>query len=230
MSTTPDPDSITDIVAIDGPAGAGKSTIAKRVARALDFAFLDTGAMYRSATWWAQHQGVDLTDRDALATSTATIPLEMNEQGGVLTVVVDGHDISQAIRTPEVTNAIRHLDGIPAVRDTMVALQRQIGAQSPTVADGRDMGTVVFPKARWKIFLDASLEERTRRRAAELTEKGIDFDPEKLRDEIHARDENDRNREVAPLKPADDAWILDTSDFTLDQVEQQIVDHVKMSL
>jgi cytidylate kinase len=227
MSKNTSPDTLTDILTIDGPAGAGKSTIAKRLALELKFAFLDTGAMYRAATWWALHNGVDMTDRDALAESTATIPLKMHEKNAVLTVIVDGTDVSEAIRTPEVTNAIKSLDGIPSVREKMVDLQREIASQGPTVADGRDMGTVVFPNAKWKIFLEASLEERTRRRAEELTQKGIPFDPETLQTDIHARDENDRNRAISPLRPANDAWILDTSSLTLADVESVILKHVR---
>ena len=217
----------TDILAIDGPAGSGKSTLAKRLAKRLDFAFLDSGAMYRAATWHAMHEGLDMTDKDALAESTDSMQLAMSDDDGILTVSVDGQDVTQAIRTPEVTNAIKALDGIPAVRDTMIVLQRQIGNVRPTVAEGRDMGTVVFPNARWKIFLEASLKERTRRRAEELTQKNVHFDPEQLEADIHARDENDRNRDIAPLKPADDAWILDTSTLTLDEVEAAIVDYVE---
>jgi cytidylate kinase len=220
-------ETLTNVVTIDGPAGAGKSTIARRVASRLGYAFLDTGAMYRSATWWAMHRGIDLANPDALIQSTRYIPLEMEEHDGALTVRVDGIDVSEAIRTPEVTNNIKCLDGIAEVREKMVGLQRKIAAQSPTVADGRDMGTVVFPKARAKIFLEASLEERTRRRALELEARGIPFNPDELKNEIHARDENDRNRAVSPLKPADDAYILDTSTMTLDEVETTIVQYVK---
>lgn len=211
-----------EVITLDGPAGSGKSTIAKRIAKRLDYAFLDTGAMYRAATWWALHQGVDMDDSEALVASTQTIPLVMEERKSGLYVEVDGHDVSQAIRTPEVTNAIKKLDGIAGVREKMVELQQQIGAQQPTVADGRDMGTVVFPNARCKFFVDASLEERTRRRAEELTAKGIEFDAEALKQDIHTRDENDRNRSIAPLRPAEGAHIIDTSALTLDEVEAQV--------
>lgn len=221
-----DTQALTDIITIDGPAGAGKSTLAKRVAAQLGYAFLDTGAMYRSATWWAIHNSVDMTDKNALANSTREIPLDMKERNGTLTIHVDNTDITQAIRTPEITNAIKCLDGIPAVREKMVGLQRKMASQAPTVADGRDMGTVVFPHAKAKIFLEASLEERTRRRALEMEEKGIDFDPDELKSEIHRRDENDRNRSISPLKPADDALILDTSHMSLDEVESTIINYV----
>ena len=217
------------VITLDGPAGSGKSTVAKRIAARLGYAFLDTGAMYRAATWWALQQGVDMQDHKALVASTQSIPLAMEERSTGLYVAVDGIDVSQAIRTPEVTNAIKYLDGIAELRSIMVELQRQIAAQAPTVADGRDMGTVVFPHARCKFFVDASLEERTRRRAEELTRKGIEFDPEALKRDIHARDENDRNRSIAPLKPAADAHIIDTSSMTLDEVEAVVLQHIEAS-
>lgn len=227
MTQNIDPQTLTDVITIDGPAGVGKSTLAKRVAARLGYAFLDTGAMYRSATWWAMHNDVDMTDKDALAESTRSIPLRMEENDGVLTVYVGPTDITRAIRTPEITNAIKCLDGIRAVREKMVSLQRQIASRAPTVAEGRDMGTVVFPHAKTKIFLEASLEVRTRRRARELEEKGIPFDPDQLRSEIHLRDENDRNRSISPLKPAHDALIIDTSRMTLGEAEAAIIAHLR---
>lgn len=224
-----DPAMLRDVIALDGPAGSGKSTIAKRIAGRLGYAFLDTGAMYRAATWWALHTGVDLEDREALVASTRGIPLEMEQRASGLYVGVDGVDVSEAIRTPEVTNAIKCLDGIAGVRAKMVELQRKIAAQGPTVADGRDMGTVVFPYARCKFFIEASLEERARRRVAEMTEKGMDFDPEAVKRDIHARDENDRNRSISPLKPAKDAHIIDTSEMSLDEVEAKILTIIEAS-
>lgn len=216
-------DSLADIVAIDGPAGAGKSTVAREAARRLGMRFLDTGAMYRAATWWAMHSHVNLRDADALAESTRAMPLELIERDGSLVVRVGGTDVSQAIRTPEVTRSIRHLDGVPDVRAHLVHLQREFAAKGPTVAEGRDMGTVVFPKARCKIFLDASIGERARRRALELEAKGHAIDPVALEAEIAARDDNDRNRAVAPLRPAPDAILVDTTGKSLDAVIAEIV-------
>lgn len=214
---------ITQVVAIDGPAGAGKSTTARRVAEALGFAFLDTGAMYRAATWWALHNGVDLDDAAALAASTEAMALEMDEADGKQRVVVGGVDVTEAIRTPEVTRLIFKLDQNPAVRRRLVALQREIGARGPTVAEGRDIGTVVFPEAACKIYLDASLDERTRRRARELEAKGIAVDFETLRAEIYDRDEKNKNRQQSPLRQAEDAVLLDTTDMTPNQVVDAIV-------
>lgn len=214
---------LREIVAIDGPAGAGKSTIAKAVAQRLGMAFLDSGAMYRAATWWAMHQQIDMNDAKALAMCTAQLPLEMRYQEDSLQVLVDGQDVTEAIRTPEVTRNISHLDGIQAVRTPLVQLQRAFAAKQPTVAEGRDMATVVFPNARCKIYLDASLEERTRRRARQLEEQGATVDLAELREEIARRDRNDTTRTIAPLMQADDAYALDTTSRSIEDIVDTIV-------
>ena len=218
-----DPDTLVDIVTIDGPAGAGKSTVAREAAKRLGMRFLDTGAMYRAATWWAMHSHIDLANPDALAEATRRMPLELIERNGSLIVHVGGTDVSQAIRTPEVTRSIRHLDGVPGVRAHLVELQRVFAVKGPTVAEGRDMGTVVFPKARCKIFLDASIGERAKRRALEMEQHGLTVDRAALEAEIAARDDNDRNRAVAPLRPAPDAVLVDTTGKSLDDVIGEIV-------
>jgi len=211
------------VVAIDGPAGAGKSTVARRVAERLGYAFLDTGAMYRAATWRAITVGVDLDDPVAAAESTRAMRLELNDREGGLQVLVDGQDVSEAIRSPEVTRVTYRLDENPEVRAHLVMLQRAFAAKRPTVAEGRDMGTVVFPNAKCKIFLDASIEERTRRRAAELQAKGLEVDMDLLREEIRVRDEKARTRAVAPLRRAEDAILVDTTDLAIDEVVDKIV-------
>lgn len=213
----------TQIVAIDGPAGAGKSTTAKIVAKKLNFAFLDTGAMYRAATWWAINQDVDLDDPQALADNTARMTLEISETEAGQVVRVNGLDVSDAIRTPEITNLIYKLDQNSTIRAQLVALQRRFGEQQPTVAEGRDIGTVVFPKARCKIFLDASLDARTERRARQLAGKGAPVDREKLRADLHERDEQSRNRADSPLRQAEDAILLDTTELTFDEAVDRIV-------
>ncbi len=223
-------DSITDVVAIDGPAGAGKSTVARRAAAALGFSFLDTGAMYRAATWWALEQKIDLSDGPALAESTRTMKLDLREDDGVQQVLVNGHDITHAIRTPEITRLIHHLDSNREVRAHLVDLQRAVGAQKPVVAEGRDMGTVVFPKAKCKIYMDASLDERARRRAAELAAKEIGFDFDVLREEIRIRDEKTMTRAESPLRRADDAVLLDTTGLTLDEVVARVVEIAREKL
>ena len=213
----------TQIVAIDGPAGAGKSTTAKAVAHLLDFAFLDTGAMYRAATWWALDQGIDLDDPAAVAAHTAKLALEMEETDAGQIVRVNGIDVSAAIRTPEITRQIFKLDQNSQVRAQLVELQRRFGEQQPTVAEGRDIGTVVFPKARCKIFLDASLDTRTERRARQLQEKGLDVDLQQLREELNERDEQSRNRADSPLRQAEDAIRVDTTGLTFEEAVNAIV-------
>jgi CMP/dCMP kinase len=212
----------TQTVTIDGPAGAGKSTVARRVAKELGFAFLDTGAMYRAATWRAMEHGVDLDDPAAGAASTRAMKLELDETPVGMRVRVDGTDVTDAIRTPEVTRLIYKLDQNPEVREVLVDLQRAFAATRPTVAEGRDMGTVVFPASRCKVFLEASLDERARRRALELEARGAVVDHTALRAEIHERDEQSRNRAASPLRPADDAVHLDTTGLDIDEVVSRI--------
>lgn len=216
-------DDITDVVTIDGPAGAGKSTVARRAAAVLGFAYLDTGAMYRAATWWAMRCGIDLNDSQAVAAAVQEMTLDMKEENGIPRVTVNGTDITEAIRLPEVTREVYRIDQNPAVRARLVALQRAFAGTRPTVAEGRDMSTVVFPKAKCKIYLDASLEERARRRALELAAKGFPVDRDKLQAELHDRDEKNRTRTVSPLRRSPDAVLLDTTHMTPDEVVDAIV-------
>lgn len=217
------PETITNIVALDGPAGAGKSTVARRVAAKLGYAFLDTGAMYRAATWNAMQLGLDWDDPESLAQATRAMQLNLVECENGVQVFVNGTDISDAIRTPEVTRCIAMLDSNAQVREHLVELQRKIGARKPTVAEGRDMGTVVFPAARCKIYLDASIDQRFRRRAQDFDARGISYDPATLREEILVRDQKDMTRAVAPLRRAPDAILLDTSNLSAEEVIDRIV-------
>jgi len=214
---------VTDVITIDGPAGAGKSTVARRVAKALDYAYLDTGAMYRAATWWALRQEVPLDEPDALVRATEALPLEMLEEGSGLVIRVAGEDVTEAIRHLDVTRHIRYLDGLRGVRSHLTALQRDFARSHPCVVEGRDMGTVVFPQARCKIFLDAALDTRVERRLRELESRGVSVRSDDLADEIRLRDENDRTRETAPLKPAEDALIIDGTSLSLDEVVSRIL-------
>ncbi len=218
---------IRHIVAIDGPAGAGKSTIGRRVAAMLGYAFLDTGAMYRAATWRALQHDIDLDDPAATAASTRAMRLEMTTNDDTQRIVVDGRDVTEAIRTPEVTRFVYKLDENADVRAPLVELQREFGAQRPTVAEGRDMGTVVFPDAACKVYLDASIAARTRRRAAELRQKSQTVNEDELREAIRVRDEKATTRAVSPLRRAHDAVYLDTTDLTSDEVVGRIVTLVR---
>jgi len=222
-----DPLSITEIVAIDGPAGAGKSSVAKEVARRLNFAFLDSGAMYRATTWNAMQKGVDLANKESLIESTRNMKLEFGENNGELFVRVDNENIAALIRSPEVTENIKRLDAIPEVRQHLARLQRHFAARRPTVAEGRDMGTVVFPAARCKIYLDASPAERARRRAAQLARTGTAQTLEEIQKAIERRDQNDMTRAVSPLRQAADAIVLDTTGMSFDQVVDAIVEKAR---
>jgi len=212
----------THIVAIDGPAGAGKSSTAKRVAQDLGLAFLDTGAMYRAATWWALHQGLDLDNADAMADSTARLDLYIEETPAGQKVTANGHDVTEAIRTPEVTRLIYKLDQNSLVRKRLVELQRRMGERQPTVAEGRDIGTVVFPKAKCKIYMDASIEERAQRRAKQMMDKGLTVDISELREDIRERDRQSMEREDSPLRKADDAIYLDTTALSFEEAVEAV--------
>lgn len=214
---------LTDIVAIDGPAGAGKSTVSHAVAERLGFQYLDTGAMYRAATWWALHARTNMHDTNAIIECMRSLSLTMTETSGHLRVRVDGHDITDEIRSPEVTESIRKLDAIPDVRNQLTQMQRQIASQGPTVAEGRDMGTVVFPRAKSKFYLTASIRIRAERRSRDLAAKGYNTDVDALQAEIRRRDENDASRKTAPLKMAEDAHPIDTTHMTVDEVVETIV-------
>lgn len=209
-------------IAIDGPAAAGKSTIAKITAEKLGYTYIDTGAMYRALTYKALCENIDMNNGQALGTllKETTIMLEPSNKGQI--VKLDGEDVSEAIRSSEVTASVSEAAAHEAVRLLMVEKQRQLGEVSGVVMDGRDIGTHVLPDAELKVFMTASVEERAERRYAENKQRGIETSLEQLKKEIEARDEADSNRAVAPLKKAEDAVLLDTTSLTIDEVASEI--------
>jgi len=215
-------------IAIDGPSGAGKSTMAKIVARELGILYLDTGAMYRAVALKAIRSGVDTKDSRALAEMVKDIDLQVKYENGVQKVILDGDDVTEEIRTPAVTVGSSDVAVNPAVRDKMVELQREIAKKNSVIMDGRDIGTNVLPNADVKIFLTASIEDRTKRRYEELKEKGtLKQTFEELRQEMEYRDKNDSSRAYAPLKKADDAILLDTTGFSVEESAKTILDIIK---
>ena len=209
-------------IAIDGPAGAGKSTVARLLAETLSYLYLDTGAMYRALTWHAIHEGLDLEDENALTELAKRARIELVPHKDETRVFVNGREVTSEIRSPEVTDKTWYIDRVPGVREVMVELQREIGRRGRIVAEGRDMGTVVFPRAVCKIYLDASADERARRRWRDLQQRGVDARLDDVKREIIARDEKTMQREVAPLRQAEDAIRVDTTDLSIDQVVDAI--------
>ena len=204
-------------IAIDGPAGAGKSTVAKALAKALDAMYLDTGAMYRAFGLALLRMGVDVTDPAAVAAHAGNTDISVDYVDGGQRIYIGGEDVTGAIRSPEVSAAASLTSAVPEVREEMVALQRRIAEGHNVIMDGRDIGTVVLPNATLKVYLTASAEERARRRCRELEEKGAPQPYEQVLREIEERDWRDTHREASPLKAAEDAVIVDTSDMSLDE-------------
>ncbi|AVX20403.1 MULTISPECIES: (d)CMP kinase [Carboxydocella] len=210
-------------IAIDGPAGAGKSTIARLLARQLGYLYVDTGAMYRAVTLKVLKQGLDPGDEKEIADMLTETEVDLIPATEGLRVILDGEDVSDAIRTPQVSQAVSQVARIPAVREKLTIWQRALGEKWPVVMDGRDIGTVVLPEAEHKFFLTASLEERARRRYLELKSKGYTQSFESLLEEMALRDKMDSGREIAPLKPAEDAQIIDTTGMTIEEVVNELL-------
>ncbi|MDR3563911.1 MAG: (d)CMP kinase [Negativicutes bacterium] len=211
------------IVAIDGPAGAGKSTVAKLVAERLGYTYIDTGAMYRAVTWQVMDHQVDPADTASVARIAESLNLSLSNIQGKTAVKVDAVDVTDAIRTPEVSRLVSVISSNGGVRTAMVDLQRQLAEGGGVVLDGRDIGTHVLPNADIKIFLTASIEERAKRRWTELGEKGFIVDLTQLQQEIACRDQMDCEREIAPLIQAADAVLIDTTGLTINQAVELIL-------
>jgi len=217
------------IITIDGPAGAGKSTVAKRLAQKLNISYLDTGAMYRALTLKAMKKNINLENEDDLAAMARQTHIDLEKHEAGIKVILDGNDVSNEIRTVEVTNKTFNVAQKPSVREIMVEWQRIFGSKKGTVVEGRDVGTVVFPKAGNKFYLDANIDERSRRRAEELRDKGNDIDVDKLKVELAERDNKDLTRSVGPLRKADDAVFIDSTHLTIDEVIDEMIKHIKNS-
>lgn len=213
------------VIAIDGPAGSGKSTVSKLIAKRLNLLYIDTGAMYRALTLKAMRKGLRLEDESSLIALAKSTKIDLEERSK-LHVFLDGEDVSIPIRRAEVTANVKYIARIPGVRHEMVALQRSIGSKRGAVLEGRDIGTVVFPNADYKFYLDASPEERARRRREDLIELGQAADVEDVKKDIMARDESDIKRSVGALKKANDAFFIDTTDLTIDEVTEKILSYI----
>lgn len=215
------------IVAIDGPAGAGKSTVAKRLAKELGYTYMDTGAMYRAFAWRVMKEGIDLSDEKKLERVLQDTNIELLEQDGRSSVLLNGVDVTDRIRTPELSQLASRVSTSKIVRERMVELQRDMGSHGGVVAEGRDIGTVVFPNAEVKVFLDASSGERARRRFEELRSQGREVTVEETLEEMEQRDRRDRERDVAPLRKAEDAVVIDSTQAGVDGVVGRIMQEIK---
>ena len=217
-------------VAIDGPAGAGKSTVARAAAANLGYIYVDTGALYRAVGVYCLRKGITTTDADGVGAILGEITVELKFIDGVQHVFLNGDDVSTEIRLPEASMAASNVSAIPSVRAFLFDLQRDIAAKNNCIMDGRDIGTVVLPNAQVKIFLTADPEERAMRRYKELIEKGSNVTYDEVLEDLKVRDYNDSHREIAPLKPAEDSVIVNTTGYTLEESIEKIVNTVKEKL
>lgn len=214
-------------IAIDGPAGAGKSSVAKVLSKRLGCIYLDTGAMYRAVTWAAMEQQIAFDNIEAMTQLLDTLELDFKDEDGVQRLYCNGIDVTEAIRTPEISANVSAVSMIPIVRESMTAQQRRIAQGADVLMDGRDIGTTVLPDAQYKFFLTASLQERARRRGLELEAKGQAVDYAQLEADIALRDKKDSEREVSPLRQAEDAELIDTSHLSFDEVVELLYHKIK---
>lgn len=216
------------VVAVDGPAGSGKSTVSKLLAKRLKLLYIDTGAMYRALTLKAMRQGADIFENEnALIKLARSTKIDMKEEDKALKVFLDGEDVAALIRTPELTNNVKYIARVPGVRKEMVRMQRSIGENRGAVLEGRDIGTVVFPDADYKFYLDADEKERVKRRYKELIALGQKVDLEEMRKDVSTRDESDMKRSVGALKKAEDAVVIDTTELSIDQAVEKILTYIR---
>ncbi len=215
------------VITIDGPAGAGKSTVSKAVAAALNYLYLDTGALYRALAYTAMKNKIDLRNPVAIASFCRSVEVELKSNNGKMEVFVDGEWLGEKIRSEETGLAASVISAYPAVREKLLELQRQAGAKGGIVAEGRDMGTVVFPDARFKFFLDAGIQERIKRRAGELSHKNREVDTKAIARDMEARDKQDADRQIAPLAVAKDALVIDSTLLSIAQVVEIILRRVR---
>lgn len=220
-----------EIITIDGPAASGKSTLAQRLAQALGYLYFDTGVMYRALTWLALQQGISMTDEETLAALAQKVPIEVTQpskaDGRAYDVWIGDQDVTWAIRQPQVDDHVSIVSLYRGVREALSAQQRRIGLRGKVVMVGRDIGTVVLPEAGIKIYLDASLEERARRRFAELQGRGQNVDYETVLQSIRERDRIDSTRDIAPLRPAEDAVYLDSDGKDIEQIFEMALEIVR---
>ena len=214
------------VIAVDGPSGVGKGELTKRLASALDYELLDSGAIYRVLGYAVRKAGLALFDEESVVQEAKLLNLSFECLDDGDHVLLNGEDVSSEIRTEEAGNNASKVAAYPSVRMALLQRQREFLKEPGLIADGRDMGTVVFPKANVKLFLDASAEVRANRRMLQLQQKGKEADYQKVLAEIKERDDRDRNRPVAPLKPADDALVIDTSDMTIEEVYKTACDYI----
>ena len=215
------------IIAIDGPAGAGKSTIAKLIAKTLGLVYIDTGAMYRAVGLKAKRSGITCSEVDKIDEMLKNTVVELKNDNGNTVVYLDGEDVSSEIRTPEISRMASDISAVPVVRYALVEMQRAMAKKIDAILDGRDIGTFVLPDADVKIFLTASVEERAQRRYKELIGRGETVNYEDVRSDIEQRDYNDSHRSLAPLKKADDVIEVDTTGMTIDEVCEKIISIVR---